>query len=116
MGYGERDKTRWVSSWTNSVCLALQISLGSEDPPPEQVCMAAAGKSPGKSDMIYEKYTKFCAHGPIWLGIRPSSQFNSLNVSTMDVWIFDERRGKIQSFERVLLRLEPVSLVSNSGK
>jgi len=37
MGYGEYYKIRWASSWTNSVRLALQTSLGSEDSPLKQV-------------------------------------------------------------------------------
>jgi len=47
MGYDERDKTRWASSWTNSVRLAPQASLGSKDHPPEQVWLHLV--SPGKS-------------------------------------------------------------------
>jgi len=51
MDYGERDKTRWASLWTNSVRLVLQASLASED-------LLRPGKQPGKQLRVQNGTTK----------------------------------------------------------
>jgi len=47
MDYGERDKTRWASSWTISVCLPTGLTWFRRSS--SEAGMAAPGKSPGKT-------------------------------------------------------------------